>query len=307
MENVSEKTVTILAIIESFLGIFIALNQLELPIQGILGCVWIFVFVVLLLSYKKNYDYINFIEYLCNNNRHRFNLLPRFRIYMHQHKILNKIHVRSLDITYQIDGKKYQNEKEPLYGDVTITYKYEIEKTSTSEFIWIYGNDYAEDPPLINVKYGSMKEYMQIGAEPCSCPPYMKSVVRCTKIEFLKDYKTEGKIWPMEIKVFYKKAFDFENLDLDTIICLPMLYGNKIDQMDYHIQLHNYSEAVKFYFFPYKIIKKGKGYDCPIQTYERKEGRHTQFDVKLGLEDVKKEYAFYFRLGTSPSDIEAKF
>lgn len=319
MDNIKEKKVIdILTIIDIILGVFIALPKIHFQIQIIIGAIWLIIFLTLLYHYSKDHEYINFIEYLCNNNRHRFNLLPRLRIFIHQHNILNRMNVENLDITYSIDGKAYRGSEEELYGDLNIKYKYIIKKSSNMKiFTWVYGNDYSFEAPKLKVKYGLLDENekiqgddMEIAAEECSCPPYMKSVIRHANIEIKKNIVQADK-WGMEIELDYKKAFDFQNLKLDTIICLPMLFGEKIENINYHILLYNYDQTKEFYFFPYKIIKNKRTYECPVQQYQKNviknQKLHTRFDISLDLEKTKKEYAFYFRVGTSSRDIESKF
>lgn len=306
-----EKYIPYLTLCDVILGIIVSLTQINLTLKAIIMILIIAPFFYFICSYKKQRDYISFVEYLFHNERHRFSLLPRIRMYMNQFKICNKVNIKELNVDYTIDGKDYQNTEEPLCGDVIKTFRFTIDEMKGTKYTLVFGDDYSFAAPVIKIKYGSQIEYTELAAQEYSSPPYIKSVVRCVKVEINRQIIPQKGTWPLEIRLEYKKAFDFQNVNMDTIVSLPRLFGNRIEKMRYIIKLINYDRNVKYYCFFYKIAKGYNGYeivnkDCDKRKSSENDG-YTEFEAVVPLDNIRKEQAFYFRVGTSNIDKENVF
>ena len=312
--NNFEKYIPLLTVIQIILQILLGIIEFFTGnyrmIQSGLLCIIVSIFFIFIYQYEKQHEYISFVEYACHNNNLRFYLLPRIRIYLHQFKICNKVKIKELNITYLINGKMYQETPEPLCGDVTKIFQYTIEEIKEDiTYTFVFWDDISNTPPIMQIKYGNQKVYIDVPVSKYGTPVYSKSVIRSQSFEIDSSLLPKKGEWTMEIRVKYQKAFNFNKIKMDTIICLPMLFGYKVGKMKYEIKLEDYIEIPEFYCYLYKISKGKKCYETVNKGCEKKKDNlgNIKFEAPILLDNLKKEQAFYFRIGTSHIDEENKF
>lgn len=265
----------------------------------------LFIIISLLIILYSKEKYIRFVDFLFDNEKHNFNLLPKMRMYLNKEKICNKINVKLVEITYDIKHK--QSTQSSLLGDVDILYKIEIEnKSIPNTYYFITGNDYSNKAPEIYYKYGSMTKYSRISPEEKNCALYYKNVVRKFNFYLDENYITNANSFNIEIKVHYENSFEFEHNYLDTIICLPKIFGDSVEKMKYIINLHGFPSKNDFYFFTYSICGNKLKYninDIPNRCDKMNES----FIVEFNPKSTRDEKAYYFRIGIHDTDKESKF
>lgn len=309
MEGLENKFYKYLGIFDILLGIVVTFGNLNLEVKGILLIILICVFVVLVLIFERERKYIKFVEFLFDNGIHNFNLLPRQRMFLHQHKICNKVNIEKLEITYLIDGKRYQETNDDLCGDVVITYDYTIKEIKGNEYKFITGNDYSKKVPRIKISYGNQNAMTEVVPHRRNCPVYLNNVIRDLSWEFDQRFLPQKGSWEMKIVLEYEKAFDFQRMPMDTIICLPQIFGGKVGELHYHIKIFNMNKNMDFHCNLYKITNSKSKYvrtnqPVTIQKNSDEGELHTEIEANIHLENLKKEQAYYFRLGTAETDEE---
>ena len=298
------KVLTILQVVECVIGIYVVVVSENKVLVGGLVILGFIVVTLLYVLYSKEL-YIRFIEYLFENEHHKFELLPEMRMYLHIKKIENKVKYNSIDITYDIKHKK--SDKSRLLGDVDITYKLDIKNENLPQsYSFITGNDYSNKPPILLYKYGTMEKHTSISADKVNCAIYKRNAIRHFEFEFDKNEITGQDNLEVEMKISYEDSFEFEHVPMDTIICLPKIFGNSIPKIKYTINLIDFPEEDTYYMFSYIVRRKNLEYVRNTIQNTNDSNRRT-FVVELSPNKVIGEKAYYFRLGTINRDEENCF
>lgn len=300
-DEYGNRVVVIVGIIEAICSIFaivVAENKVFVSCLAIL----VFIIVMLIICLYSKELYIRFIEYLFENEHHRFELLPAMRMYLRTKNIRNKVKYNSISVTYNIKHKKSCESN--LLGDLNIIYKLNIKNEKLPKtYYFITGNDYSNEPPTFKYKYGNMQEYSEAAIAEVNCAEYKRNAIRPFKID-LDDNKIAKKgDFVMEMLISYHNSFEFEHIPMDTIICLPKIFGDDIPSLKYTINIIDFPQEEKYYLFSYLIKRDGFRYERTVIDNEHDIGRRT-FNVSLRPNNVVGEKAYYFRLGTKDRDVE---
>lgn len=302
--DIFEKPMSIiasfLAIITSLLGIIISVT---------IECLWIiipFILITIIVivffgHYIKIRKYINFVEFLFNNKKHRFTLLPKLRIYIESTKNKNKVHVTNLNIKYSITKNKNFSDN---IGDLRIEYDMQIEnKHLPKQYYVIFGNDYAENKPKIEYSLCN-RPLVSVTFHETKHASYERGLVNEAVINFDNDNFPKSEI-SLKIIHNYINSFNFSETETDTLILLPLLYGNKIDHINYEINLIGFEDYPKLYCDAYEISDKGLlGIDYEIKdvsTYTKDENLSKSISLNNAM---KYEGAYYVRIGVSEEKME---
>lgn len=264
-----------------------------------------FIIISLLITLYSKERYIKFVDFLFDNEKHNFNLLPKMRMYLNNKKKFNKLDIRQVKVRYEIKHK--QSTESSLLGDVDILYKIEIKnKAIPNTYFFITGNDYSNKVPRILYKYGTMDSYSEISPEEKSCAIYYKNVVRDICFNIDKKYITQSGNLKIELKVCYENSFEFEHNYMDTIICLPKIFGDNVENMKYDICLQGFPNDIDFYFFTYIICANKLKFGINnIPNVCNEKNKH--FSVEFSPKSTRKEQAYYFRIGIHDTDKESRF
>lgn len=256
-------------------------------------------------KHRKLLQYVKFIEYLMNNDKHNFILLPKIKMYIHRNKIINKIKIKQLDVTYNITRHSNNPDKNDglLLGDMVINYEMLIEnKCIPSEFNFVSGNDYSNLSPELKYRYGSRSDYQDMDDNSELIAPYWRGSLKHYSFGIEKHYLPQEGDLKIEIKVSCENAFVFNTIPRDTIICLPEVFSDDIDFIYYSINLFDFEE-INYYCDAYQInVEKGEFATHKIGC-EKKDGENS-FTSKLYPNNLTGEKAYYFRLGTDRTDKE---
>lgn len=264
-----------------------------------LAMVPITVVVFSLSKYKKQKEYIQFIECLNFNNYHDFRLLPLLRMYIHKYGNINRINLKQVSITYTIVPSERQV-VDKLYGDCQIKYVFKIENYNLPKtFYFMSANDFSNIEPEIKYRIGTNSNYSSVNNRSKQVHPYWGGKIKPIAISLDNDQITVNKTMTIEIIVSIGNLFEFKENKRDTIICLPLIYSENVEQIDYSIDVSNftnrpfYCDVKRFYIKQNKHIVEG------IPSSHNEDG--TFFTASF-CPDNKLESAYYFRLGLSEHD-----
>lgn len=292
LEGLFSTLANIISIITSISGIIVSIKLEYFWI--IIPFVLIIIFNILFLShYWKKMKYINFIEYLFNNNNHRFTLLPKFRIYIENKKRKNQIHIKELKIKYIISRNPNYDD---IIADLKIEYQLKIKnKKLPKQYYIIFGNDYAERKPHIeySICNNPMASVTFIEAKHSE---YERGIINEAVINLEHD-NLPKKEFELKITHSYENSFNFSVTNTYTLILLPLLYGNKIDIINYEINFQEFNDYPEFYCNAYYISqtkKFGKNYDIKDVSTLLKS---SNFVKTISLDKIESESAYYFRIG----------
>lgn len=245
--------------------------------------------------YQKNNDYITFVEYLFDNSYHNFSLLPRIRMYIQRNNIINKIHIKELNVICIIEKNQKNN-----YSTSKVIFEFEISRdTLIDTYNFVTGNDFSTETPTVKYSYGDKREREVMMEKPIFAPD-TSSVIRVLSLDIEKDkIPLDQPTWKLKLEFDYVRLFDFEKMETDTIICLPKVFGEKIDKINYTIIISGYDPNKKFYCNLNKCsINNGKY----IVTKQGVNSQGNAFTTTIYPDSYEKEYAYYFRFGTSNLD-----
>lgn len=266
----------------------------------------IFIFLICIKHYKV-LDYVKFIEYLMNNEKHNFVLLPKIKMYIHNYKISNYIKIKNLNIEYDITyNKPSEEENEDLIlGDMLIKYDIFIEnKNIPNDFNFVSGNDYSNFSPNVKYRYGSRNDYQPMSENHELVAPYWRGSLKHYSFGFERRFIPQEGDLKVEIIVSCDKAFIFRTIPRDTIICLPEIFSKSIERIDYKINLKDFDDK-KFYCDAYQIYSEKRKYTTRQLGCE-KEPNNQSFSSVLFPNKIKSEKAYYFRVGMDKSDKEIR-
>lgn len=302
----------------------ISLVALIIQTIELLICIWelvtdtsiIFTIVLLLIMvssallfilgyiYYKLLEYVHFIEYLMYNEKHKFVLLPKIKMYVHSKKIVNKIHIKSLSVVYNIKkSNSTDNGSDICLGDMEIIYKLTVEnKNIPNEFHFVSGNDYSTLAPSVTFSYGNNNHYLKMLENHEQIAPYWRGSLKHYSFGIENNFLPQTGDFDITIKVSCKEAFTFSEVPRDTIICLPEVFSNNIDKINYEFNLIDF-EKEKFYCDAYKIFSNKGDFTTQLINCEKLDAKNT-FVSTLNPNEIKGEKAYYFRLGTAQNDIE---
>lgn len=247
------------------------------------------------INYVKKIRYINFIEFLFNNDDHRFTLLPKFRIFLEKKGGENKLHLTNLSVTYIISkqreaGKNIADLKKEYV--LTIPSK-GLHKNRLEEFHVYSGNDFAKEEPNMTCSINEGNKNSLAFTSP-SHESYERGIICDTKID-LSPYNLFEKENKLKITQTYTNSFDFDETPVDTLILLPQLFGTKIDKIDFTVKLEKFSESTEFKWRPLKIVRTNMLGGYTIRNIS--DGiSEDKFCKKVELRDIKPETAYYFRI-----------
>ncbi len=302
--NVIENTLRMLQIINLLMGI---LGTMTFDNKWIIIFTVLFIFIIISLItelYLKE-RYIRFVEFLFENTKHNFILLPKMRMYLRKEKMRNKLKICSMEVKYNVKHK--ESTESSLLGDAEIIYNLKVyNKSIPKSYKLIIGNDYSDKMPQFYYKYGDIEDYLKGSPEEKNCAPYYKNVVRELGFTLEKNHITQSEWLEISFKLFYENSFEFEHNYFDTIICLPKIYGDSIEYMKYDINLDGFPNDIDFYFFTYSIFADKLNFvinDIPNKCVEK----NKSFSVEFNPNSTKDEKAYYFRLGTLDTDKENRF
>lgn len=298
----------ILQFIELAVGIFGIINSLTIISIITILLSFLTTIIIIILGYKL-YSvilYVNFLEYLMHNNEHDFVLLPKIRMYLNSRKINNKIKIKCIDITYDITPNT--DNPDEILGDMKITYLIKIENKSVPEqFDFVYGNDYSVFSPKVKYCYGIRQEYQTMSKNHnMSIAPYWRGALKHYSFALEKQYLPQDGDIEIKIEVECDKSFAFKKVPRDTIICMPMVFSKDIDKINHTINVRNFGE-IKFYSDAYQISKNGLHYQRKAINCTRQHNQDNySFASILYPNRIRGEKAYYFKIGTSESDVEIK-
>ena len=263
-----------------------------IPIIGLV-CLW--------NAYIKQKEYIQFIEYLNNNNYHNFRVLPLLRMYLHQKKLCNSVHIQKAHITYFAEPNL--ETKDPngvLLGDCEIHYIFDIENRNLPDtFKFLCANDNSNGEPQIKYRFNSSENYYSESSRSETVHPHWGGKMKEVSISFDDALITNNKIITLEIVVTMKKAFSFAPDDRDTILCLPINYSSRIDQIEFEIDVSKFNER-PFYCSAKRVYcKKMKTTTDSINCMPNKDS--SRFKTTINPEN-NIENAYYFRIGLGKED-----
>ena len=262
------------------------------------------VFCVIGIRHYNLLQYVYFIEYLMHNEKHKFVLLPKIKMYLHSQKINNQLKIKEININYDVEYHKPDNpnEVDNLLGDMTIEYKLIIEnKNIPDEFNFIYGNDYSKLKQEVSYCYGTNHNYLAMPEKPEQVAPYWRGSLKFYKFGIDRRILPQEGDFEINIIIKCNKAFVFKGLPRDTIICLPEIFSRDIQTINYKLKFSGYGEEI-FYCDAYKICKTSGKFDTIPINY-KKIGKNL-FEASMYPNDIKGEKAYYFRVGLSETDLE---
>lgn len=298
-----EKTISIIA---GLLTITSSLTSIAISI--VMDKLWLIIPVVFIHSviliffiyYAKKMRYINFVEFLFCNEKHRFTLLPKFRIYIERQNRKNKVHITNLKIKYTITKNNSSNNN---IGDLKIEYDMKIENRHLPKrYYIIFGNDYAKDKP--NITYSLCdKPFYSVSFNEVKHASYERGIINEAIINL--DYGNLPKK-EIDLKIIhsYTNSFNFSETETDTLILLPSLYGNKIDHIDYEINLVGFVDYPELYCNMFEISNskgiRGEYEIKDINTYKKNDN----LLKVISLDSIKYESAYYVRIGVNREKME---
>ncbi len=302
-DEYGNRLIIIVSILEGICSIFaIVVSENKILVGSIAILVFIIVLLAILLYLEELY--IRFIGYLLENKYHRFELLPAMRMYLRTKKMRNKIRYNSINVTYNIKHKCSSESR--LLGDLDIIYELDVKNEKIpNTFYFITGNDYSNMPPKFLYKYGNMQEYSEATVEEVNCAEYKRNAIRSFNIELSGNKIPKTGNFIMKMKISYQNSFDFEKIPLDTIICLPQIYGDDIPLMEYTINIIDFPREETYYLFSYLIKRDKFGYERTVIENRHDDIRRT-FNVTLHPNDIVGEKAYYFKVGTKDRDVEPR-
>lgn len=257
--------------------------------------------VYIIKKYILLKEYVDFVEFLMNNNEHKFVLLPKIRMYLHSEKINNKVDIRDLKIMYNIKPSDRQ-EIGKLYGDAEIIYDFTIKNNHLPQnYDFIYSNDYSNNEINLGYKFNEHEEYTHAESNSEKIAPYWKGRMR-HDIFYLDRTKIPlSNIFHMYVKVNCSRLFEFEELGRDTIVSLPKVFSDHIDNITYIINLEEFSDKI-FFCAAKRIYKHNRVFKFESINCERINNK--RFESKVCLSNMRGEKAIYFRVGLSEKDPE---
>ena len=266
----------------------------------IFGLLSVFAVITCILSnlYVENDIYLQFIEYLFNNENNPFILMPRISLYMRQKKIQNKIHVEKMEVIYNIDAEEYRESKNPLKADVTQVFRLTIRNKSLPKaYNLCIGNAEVKTPPNIRIKYGMQKRYNKINEMKNNRDEFDTAFVRYYRWNLNPAYIPNQNTLPLILKLRYKGSFDFSKKDPHIVIFYPKAYANRIDNVKYTFNFKNFPDGTVFSI---------KGNIIERQNNEYKTTEMVDVEVDEALKKVIRfvpikrrcQSAYYFQLKT---------
>lgn len=287
--------IEIAEILVNIIGILVFKNSIAI----VFAILILVIFSFLLRRYIKQTQYIRFVEYLIRNDSHCFALLPKTRMYL-QIVGRNNIKIEKMSVKYTItpsDG----NIDNTIMGDMLIEYSIQIlNKNLPNKFQFIYANDFSNKNIGIEYKYSDAFDYQILNSNTEQLAPYWRGAVRIYDIGFEKNKLTQSKHIELKIKVSCDKSFDFSNLARDTIVFLPLSFGNEINDVDYTIDASQFKNK-RFYCDAWRICSKNMEYSRSSIECER---RNNCFASTFSPASVLGEQAYYFRIGLGEIDVE---
>ncbi len=296
----------LLSIIANGISIIASLSGAAISIKN--GVFWLLIpFTIIvflngffLFHYIKKVKYINFIEYLFNNDTHRFTLLPKFRIYIENKKRKNKLHITNLKIKYEISKNEDYSDN---VGDLKIDYVFKIKnKHLPKQYYIIFGNDYAEHKPIIEYSLCSSPMASATFTE-AKHSPYERGIINEAVIDLEYENLPKQEV-ELKITLKYTNSFNFSITNTDTLILLPLLYGSRIDEIDYKINLEGFDDYPRLYCNAYKVSRNrdlGKNYEIKDISIDLKGDDLTK---TIFLQKPQPESAYYFRIGINEEKME---
>lgn len=293
----------ILSILANIISIIISLLGVSYSISKETFVFLIFfIFIILLNVFNVKYfiykmHYIKFIEYLFNNDMHRFTLLPKFRTYIEYRHRLNKVHINNLKIEYTISKNGCFDNN---IADLTINYELKIKNYHLpNQYYIMFGNDYAEQKP--EIKY-SLNDSSMMDATFIEVrhSPYEKGMINEAIINLDYDNLPKKEI-KLNIRIQYSNSFDFDTTKTDTLILLPLLFGKKINKIDYKIKFNKF-ESDMFYCNAY-LIGRSSGLNYEIKDISVDLIKKTNL-LEIKLNNIQLESAYYFRIGTDKNEMD---
>ena len=264
-----------------------------------------FMLFLIWVKHRKLLRYVKFIEYLMNNDKHNFVLLPKIKMYIHRNKIINKMKIKKLDVTYNITRHSINPDQNDdlLLGDMVIKYEMLIEnKCIPNEFNFVSGNDYSNLSPELRYRYGSRPDFQDMGDNCELVAPYWRGSLKRYSFRLERQFLSQEGDLIIEIEVSCKKAFVFDTIPRDTIICLPEVFSNNIDSINYYINLIDF-EGINFYCDAYQINAEKGEFTTQKIGCKKQKGKNS-FESYFYPNKLKGEKAYYLRVGTNRIDRE---
>lgn len=255
-------------------------------------------------KYKELNKYVRFVEGLIDNKYHNFLLLPKLRMYLHKNKINNKVEIEDMKVTYIIypSANTTTSREDELLGDGSVEYEIRIRNRNLpNTFYFIAGNDYSDEEPQIFYKIGNngIRSRLEVKSERIA--PYWRGRIKSGKIALDKTRLSQEHTISIYIEVRCNRLFEFKKLGRDTIICLPKLFSDDIDRIEYMIDVSKFN-GTKFYCNA-KRIYMNKEYRVDEINCEEGNGI---FKTNIEPKEVKGESAYYFRIGLDEIDPEER-
>jgi hypothetical protein len=212
MDKITEKAFFMSMILNGIASIF-AIISFFMGINNIISMI-IIIFLMLLLNIlyyvckkynklKKKYDerteFIAYINFLFNNEKNKFNLLPKIDLVIDKSEEINVLYINQLSAKYIYDMSKIDttkiSQKEKLEYDSVIEYEINAKNEDLPvKYIYYRGNMSAKEDPKAEQKYGTMASFRGI----------KQSLVY--HLDLVDDVKVERYEWLLENKNIRKDS-----------------------------------------------------------------------------------------------------
>ena len=226
--------------IADIIAIIIAIKSISpaLPFLIIAFVILVCVVVYLYSKYKERCDFINFIQYLFNNNIRNFNLLPKICLALDKTEETNKLFLKKMTVEYTYDMRSVNtgilSHDTPICYSNTIECHLEAENRNIpKEYVIYRGNMKADDSVEIMQKHGSQAIYEAVSPPRYTDETRVDIVVQRYCWQLKRENITKGRSFPISFKFKYsEKSVANSN---STIVLYPKQYAKSIEVIDFKI------------------------------------------------------------------------
>jgi len=228
-------------------------------------------------KYKSLKDYVDFLEYLIDNDKNNFCLLPQVCMRLHKSKEYNKLRVKQLTLNctydfHNIVRENVQSASEIEFCD-TMEYQMEIENNdSIPETYTLYrGNTYSDGTsPEIWERLGN-REYGEIPLDE------REKYVNKYKWPLPQSDIPRSGSFPLAFKFVYHEKNHADAKDV--IIFYPIQFAEKIEKVRFNISIKHPTEVMEKADL-YQIKRLAGGFDRMPLRKCKSEKNHVVFEIE---------------------------
>jgi len=259
-------------------------------------------------KYKERLEFAEFTEFLTDNPKHNFNLLPKICLALHKNKDTNNLHVRELSVKYtsdfsDIDTSKLTKDEFITYSD-TIAYELQAEnKNLPKKYVFYRGNMYSRGNPKIEQRSGDREGYEGVPHPEHRNATRVDSSVVCYEW-FLQPYNTKYASFPISFKFQYEEKTRpsvYEN-----IIIYPRQFAKRVDRINFEMEFTGIegNEVIKQAEL-FQIFKGNNGFEyTTVQDLKFSENKvKTKIEIPI---DAKEYEAYHIKILRDLIPTEAK-